>query len=233
MKTFFIKIYKSKLFMPGLWLLVASAMIAGIIIEHPQVLSGSFVDQAQKPTVNTFVIPSPTDMPAPTIEEEPVGNTDPIVKCQLMECGTIEMKSSQCRLSGCCIIGSEAKVMTDRSECTRLQNEYAAKNTGSTNSLPSQKDLILQNAQNNAKYIGAQICLQQAKDESDRCLDQCLSESNEGSSACRAAADNLGWTTEKFSECLNESSAIHDQCGDNCLNTFNSKQNECLEKQKQ
>lgn len=231
MKNRIQKVFKNRLFVPLGFLFFAFALIAALIIEHPEILSTT---RSPKPTphliIDEFDLTIPTEVPTPTTEIEEVAENDPIVQCQLRECGTIEMKSSVCSLSGCCVIGNQYKVMTDQAECGRLQNEYS-KNTGNQYN-SSQKDLILKNAQNNANYFGFQACQDQVKQESDRCLDQCLDESYEGGSICRAGMDNLDWDTARYSECLNEVSAIHDQCGDNCLSTSQSKGNECLEKYK-
>lgn len=224
-------LFKNSLIIPSLLLIVAAFIIIGIVIEHPEVIPGKASKHEVKTAEKKIFIPTPTDIVEPTVEVVE-DNKDPIVKCQLMECGTIEMKSSQCRLSGCCVLGNQYKVMTDQAECTRLQKEYYSKNLNNTQNLPSQKDLILKNAQNNANKVGFDLCIEQTKMESDKCFDNCMGVSNEGSSACRQAADGLGWTTEKFSECLAENSSIHDSCTDKCLSDSQSKGRQCSEKYK-
>ena len=224
------KLFKTKKLVTVIWVAFMGLVIIGLIIEHPEILSGKFSKAVSIPT--TQIIISPTI--APTVETtlEEVKTNDPIVQCQLNECGVIEMKSSQCRLSGCCVIGTQYKVMTDQAECTRLQNDYAQK-IKTTQKTTEQKDLILKNAQNNANYFSVQTCLDQVKYEADRCQDSCLGESNERSAICRPGMDNLDWDTARYTECLDEASSMHDDCGNACLSQSQTKSNECLAQQKQ
>lgn len=216
----------------GLFLLVVMVM-TGIAIEHPEVFSTPFfLDANSASTIKQIEISLPKE--TPIVEEEThIQESDPLVQCRLRECGTVQMKSSQCKLSGCCVIGNEYRVMKDQNECNRLQSEYVQNSNSSNSKSQSQKDLILKNAQNNANYYLAQTCIGQVRYESERCLDDCHNQANEGSVICRQAVDGLGWTTEKYSECLNDVSGIDDECGKTCLETSKAKSDECLAKQKQ
>lgn len=224
------KLFKIKKLVTVIWVAFIGLVITGLIIEHPEILSGKFSKAVSIPT--TQIIIPPTLVPTVTTTLEEVKTNDPIVQCRLNECGVIEMKSSQCRLSGCCVIGTQYKVMTDQAECSRLQNANAKENNDTQKST-YKKDLILKNAQNNANYFSVQTCLDQVKYEADRCQDSCLGESNERSAICRSGMDNLDWDTERYTECLDEASSIHDDCGNTCLSQSKTKSNECLAQQKQ
>ncbi len=212
-------------------LAIISWSVVGIILyANPQLLSNPISPkniQGPAPTIKVS-LPTTIESPSPTIEIK-TPTSDPIVKCILNECGTVEMKSSQCRISGCCVLKNENKVMTDQSECIRLK---ALENSQGGITTTTSKELILKNAQNNANSIAFQICMDNSKIESDKCFDDCMAEANQGSSICNQAADGLGWETDKYSECLNDSSAIHDSCTDKCLNESQIRGNECLEKYK-
>lgn len=194
------KYTKKKSFSLIVVLVIFLGIFFGILYEHPEVITGNFKKSLSKPTEEKLQIILPTDSVSPTIEE-PSKENDPIVTCQLYECGNISMRSSQCKISGCCVIGTQKKVMTDQSQCNRLQKEYEDSKTSSS---PNSTSYILENAKINAKQMTAQTCLAQAKYEADRCSQDCEGPSNYGRSVCKTALDGLDWTTEKDSECLDE-----------------------------
>lgn len=210
---------------------VLFVIIASIAYANPEIIPTQLRNTAIPSPTPTVSTPSPTIAPTNTPTQTPTAMPkkayDPVVQCSLNECGIVEMLSSECRTAVCCPVGKSYAAMTTQAGCTKLQNDYASDTATKSQSTPSQQGLILQNAQNNANHMGSQMCLEQSEQESDRCFDSCMSSSNEGASACRYAADSLGWSTEKFSECLNENYAIYDKCGDDCLNAASQKRNGC------
>lgn len=156
--------------------------------------------ESLSPTPIEEVIPSAT----PTIyiyKAQPTIDPDPIVNCTITNIGVVKIKSSQCSISFACEVGKgNWQLYTSKDKCNQDQANYDSGKQNNPINIP------LENAKNNAKYFEVQICINQAKDESDKCGQECRDSSN---------------------------SSNYSSCWDKCIEILNTKLNACSEKQKQ
>jgi len=133
-----------------------------------------------------------------------------------------------------CIGPDGKRLQITKQECDEFNTAWK-KPTQNTKpqTINQQTQLILENAKINAKYFTAQACLASAKWEADSCSKSCSDESAQGLEICKFGRDNNVWGGEdRYEECTQEVFAKKQTCHDSCTNTMNSKQNQCLEEQK-
>ena len=144
----------------GITLLILGGMLI-IVFIRPVLIDGLFSSSNVKgastaipiltpnPTTE-YILPTvaqntpiPTSIPSPTTKPyypPPTTNPDPIVSCNLYECGTIQIKKSQCQIAGCCIFGNKYVVYYNQSQCRQDQEAYY-NNRNNNNSAPANSPL--------------------------------------------------------------------------------------------
>jgi uncharacterized protein YkwD len=103
------------------------------------------------------------------------------------------------------------------------------KNQSFTSNQPSNQtsqfaQQVIKDSANNSKYMA---CVTNAKTTVDSCSQACNGPFDYGRAACQAALNGLGWTLDRYQECLNENHAEWAQCSDKCTQDYVSTSNKC------
>jgi hypothetical protein len=70
-------------------------------------------------------------------------------------------------------------------------------------------------------------CVTNAKTTVDSCSNACNGPFDYGRSACQAALNGLGWSLDRYQECLNENHAEWSQCSDKCTQDYVNTSKQC------
>ncbi len=129
-----------------------------------------------------------------------------------------------------CILHTGRHIQADKATCDDFTSrKYDPYESTSKNSPSSTKNL-LDNARNNANYMGRQDCLQLVGMKANRCVDTCLATYQNDMAICKFGRDNGAWETDRFDECRSDIDSKHNTCSDECTNTMNSEFKQCEQK---
>jgi hypothetical protein len=104
------------------------------------------------------------------------------------------------------------------------------KDHNSTSNQPTQNQTsqfaqqVIKDSANNSKYMA---CVTNAKTTVDSCSNACNGPFDYGRSACQAALNGLGWSLDRYQECLNENHAEWSQCSDKCTQDYVNTSKQC------
>lgn len=138
----------------GLYVVVAALLLFLFVLNPTTGILGAHLTKSFSPSVPELFTPTPifavTPTPiAPTASGNQTSGSNPIVACQIDQCGTVDMPQNQCSKSFCCILGGNDKlILTDHDKCTQQQQAYVS----------SHKTSPTSNTQTSSSTIQTVIC---------------------------------------------------------------------------